>query len=100
VDTEEVPVADLTGYTSVGDWLDRYAGPFFDTRSALDWFIKRHRRELVETGALIPREGRSGSIVSIEKFPKAVVDILRRRALERSARPAARPPGGGSHETA
>jgi len=86
METEEVPVADLAGYTGVGDWLDRYAGPFFETRSALDWFIKRNRRELVEIGALIPREGRSGSIVSIERFPKAVVDILRRRALERASK--------------
>ena len=30
-------------------------------------------------------KGRSGSIVSIERFPKAVVDILQRRALERVA---------------
>ncbi len=68
------PAVDLAGYTSVGDWLDRYAGPFFETRSSLDWFIKRNRRELVEDGALIPREGRSGSLVSIEGFPKAVVE--------------------------
>ena len=75
---------DLAGYTSVGDWLDRFAGPFFETRSSLDWFIKRHRRELVEAGALIPREGRSGSLVSIELFPKSVVAILKRRALEKA----------------
>jgi hypothetical protein len=78
-------VPDLSGYTSVGDWQDRYAGPFFETRSSLDWFIKRNRRELVETGALIPREGRSGSLVSIEKFPKAVITILKRRALDKAA---------------
>jgi len=77
--------ADLAGYESVGDWLDRHAGPFFETRASLDWFIKRNRRELVESGALIPRDGRSGSIVSIEKFPKAVVGILRRRALNKVA---------------
>jgi len=77
--------ADLAGYTRVGDWLDRYAGPFFETRSSLDWFIKRNRRELVETGALIPREGRSGSLVSTERFPKAVVEILRRRALDKAS---------------
>ena len=82
---DDLPVAGLAGFTSVGDWLDRYAGPFFETRSALDWFIKRNRRELVEDGALIPREGRAGSLVSIEGFPKAIVRILRRRALERAA---------------
>ena len=77
--------ADLTGWSSVADWLDRHAGPFFETRSSLDWFIKRNRRELVEIGALIPREGRSGSLISTERFPKAVVAILRRRALDRTA---------------
>lgn len=79
------PVAELDGYTTVGDWLDRYAGPFFETRSSFDWFVKRNRQELVERGALIPREGRSGSLVSRDKFPKAVVDILRRRALGKAA---------------
>ena len=77
----EVPAAQLAGYATVGDWLDRYAGPFFETRSSLDWFLKRNRRELVEIGALIPREGRSGSLISIERFPQAVVSILKRRAL-------------------
>jgi len=84
MESDAGPAADLAGYTSVGDWLDRHAGPFFETRSSLDWFIKRNRRELVEDGALITREGRSGSLVSIERFPKAIVRILRRRALERS----------------
>jgi hypothetical protein len=79
------PVPNLAGYMSVGDWLDRNAGAFFETRSSLDWFIKRHRRELVESGALIPREGRSGSLVDTEEFPKAVVRILRRRALGKVA---------------
>jgi hypothetical protein len=71
---------DLSAFTSVGDWLDRYAGPFFNTRSSVDWFIKNNRDELIECGALIPRAGRSGSLVSKEEFPKAVITILRRRA--------------------
>ena len=78
-------MANLAGYTSVGDWLDRHAGPFFETRSALDWFIKRHREELIELGALIPRAGRSGSLVSTEEFPKAVITILKREAKTRAA---------------
>jgi len=82
-DTE--PASALSDYTSAGNWLDHYAGPFFETRSSLDWFIKRNRRELVECGALLPREGRRGSLVSIGKFPQAVLSILRRRALEKAA---------------
>ena len=83
--SDDAAAPELAGYTSVGDWLDRYAGPFFETRSSLDWFIKRNRRELVEGGALIPREGRSGSLVSLEQFPKAVIRILKRRALDKVA---------------
>jgi hypothetical protein len=81
------PASELAGYTPVGDWLDRYAGPFFATRSSFEWFVKRNRDELVEVGALIPRGGRSGSLVSIERMPKAVISILRRKALggERAA---------------
>ena len=82
---EQAAPADLAGYASVGDWIDRFAGPFFDTRSSLDWFIKRNRREFVEDGALIPREGRSGSLVSLDRFPKAVIRILKRRALDKAA---------------
>ena len=77
-------MANLQNYTSVGVWLYRDAGPFFGSRSALVWFIKRNRAELIELGALIPRAGRSGSLVSTEKFPKAVVDILKRQAQERT----------------
>jgi hypothetical protein len=77
-------VSALADYTSVGDWQDRYAGPFFETRSALDWFIRHHRAELIELGALIPRSGRNGSLVSKEKFPKAVLSILKREAQEKT----------------
>jgi hypothetical protein len=73
-------MADLQQYVGVGDWLDRHVNPFFETRSALDWFIKRHREELIERDALIPRAGRSGSLLHTEKFPKAVVSILKRQA--------------------
>ena len=78
---KQTPASELAGYTSCGDWLDRYAGPFFETRSSFDWFIKRNRDELVKLGALIPRGGRSGSLVSIERMPKAVISILQRKAL-------------------
>jgi hypothetical protein len=82
MDTERYPAqaSALAGYTGVGDWLDRHAGPFFPTRSSLDWFIKRNRRELVASGALITRAGRSGSLVHRTKFPKQVIAIHRRMA--------------------
>ena len=72
--------SELGQYTTAGNWLDLNVQPFFETRSSLDWFLKRHREELVELGALIPRAGRSGSLISTELFPKAVVTILKREA--------------------
>jgi hypothetical protein len=76
--------ASLAEYIALAEWLDLYAGRFFDTRSALDWFVRRHRAELIERGALIPRAGRSGSLAHAEKFSKAVVAIHKREAQERS----------------
>ena len=84
MDKHNGPASELAGYTTVGDWLDRYAGPFFSTRSSFDWFIKRHRAELIEREALIPRAGRSGSLISTEAFPKAVIAILKREAQEKT----------------
>jgi hypothetical protein len=82
---DHAAAAGLTGYVGVNDWFDRYAGKVFETHSAVDWFIKQHRRELIEEGALITRAGRSGSLISIEVFPQVVIKILKRRALEKSA---------------
>jgi hypothetical protein len=75
---------DLQQYLQVGDWLDHHPNPFFPTRSALDWFIKNHREELIACDALIPRAGRNGSLLDRERFPQAVVDIHRREAQERA----------------
>jgi len=75
----------LAGYETLTEWVGKRAGPFFGTKSAVDWFVKQHRRELIEAGAFIPREGRAGSLVEVEKFSRAVIEILKRRALEKTA---------------
>jgi hypothetical protein len=78
-------MADLQQFVGVGEWLDHNVNPFFQTRAALDWFIKRHREELVEQGALIPRAGRNGSLLHSQLFPRLVISILKREAQERAA---------------
>lgn len=79
------PPSRLAGFMTLDDWLDGgHAGPFFASRGSVRWFIHRHRIELIECGALLPREGRNASLVQAEAFPAAVVEILRRKALERS----------------
>jgi len=85
MDNGQDKASELAEYDRVGDWFDQHRGVFFPTRSSLDWFIKQNRRELIEVGALLPREGRSGSLLEREKYPKAVITILRRRALGKVA---------------
>jgi hypothetical protein len=81
----------LADYASVAEFFDQFAGPFFENRGAIDWFIKTHRRELVRRGALLPREGRNGSLVECAIFQRAVVEILKRRAVARLDRIERRP---------
>lgn len=86
VDTKEQQAqgSALGAYLTLTEWVDKHAGRVFETRSSVDWFVKQHRRELVEAGAYIPREGRAGSLVEVEKFSRAVIQILTRRALEKT----------------
>jgi len=74
----------LADYVTLADWLDNDAGPFFVTRSGVEWFIKRNRPELIASGALITRAGRSGSLVHRTKFPSSVIAIHRRMAEARA----------------
>jgi hypothetical protein len=76
---------DLSRYSPVGDWQDRFGGAFFPTRSSVDWFIKTHREELIKRGALVARRGRNGSLLSHDLFPRAVLEIHRRDALSNEA---------------
>ena len=77
----------LSGYMTIAEWFEKgHADPLFPNKSSIDWFIRNNRRELIETDALIPRDGRAGSLVHLEKFPQAVLGILKRRALEKDTR--------------
>lgn len=71
----------LDEFETLGEFFDRNTSPFFPTRSALDWFIKTHRAEIVKAGALLPGGGRSRSLVSKTKFPELVLAIAKRNAL-------------------
>ncbi len=75
---------ELTEYISVPDWFAGGNGArVFPTRSSVDWFVKQHRGELIECGALITRRGRAASLVSTKELPKAIVRILRRQAVDK-----------------
>lgn len=78
-------VSTLAGWMPLAEWVETHGGAMFGTKASVDWFVKRNRRELIEADALLPREGRAGSLVSVEKFPQVVVGIFKRRALQKTA---------------
>jgi hypothetical protein len=61
-------------------WVDNCARNLFATRAAFEWFLRRHRDELVASGQFIPRRGRGGALVGPE-IDRVVLDIIRREAL-------------------
>jgi len=76
--------SELSEYVAVSEWLNSEdAGAFFPNPSSLQWFIKMNRDALVESGALIPRAGRAGSLLHRVKFPEQVIAVHRLRAKQR-----------------
>ena len=74
----------LAGYLGLEAWRTEYAGPFFPTGPSLAWFIKCHRAELVQAGALITRDGQAGSLVHVTTMASVVEDIFKREARQRA----------------
>jgi hypothetical protein len=70
---ENERVADFTPFK---DWVIDCGGKTFQTHSAAEWFIRRHRARLVQSGQLIVRKGQAGSLVG-PQFDSVVLAILR-----------------------
>jgi hypothetical protein len=69
---------EVQALASVAEWHSRNTGAVFPTRSSVDWFVKRHRRELIAAGVLISGRGRAGSLVHGERFGPVAVAVVRR----------------------
>ncbi len=69
----------VSEFITVRDWAADHGGDAFRTFSALEWFIRRHRAELVESGQLILRKGQGGSLVG-PRFGELTLEILRRES--------------------
>ncbi len=61
-------------------WRAERAAAVFKSDASLEWFIRRHRAEVVASGTFIPRPGRAGGLVDPIPFEQLVLDILRREA--------------------
>lgn len=66
----------VTDFQKIRNWQKENGGELFETFSSLEWFVRNHYDELVESGEYIPRKGAKGSMVG-RGFDAIVVSILR-----------------------
>jgi hypothetical protein len=60
-------------------WVSDDGYSLFSTDAAFEWFVRKHRGELIGSGQFIPGRGSSPGIVG-PQFDQVVLDILRRKA--------------------
>lgn len=66
-------------YLRYRDWVAQQGGAVFPTVGSFEWFIRRHRDELIQSGELIVRRGPGGTLVG-PGFGRLAVAIMRREA--------------------
>jgi hypothetical protein len=74
----------LTDYMTANTWREQFAQQIFPTSASLSWFMRIHRVELVQRGALLLRGGRATMLVNRPLMEVCVAEITlaesRRRA--------------------
>lgn len=78
----------LSNWKPVREWVKNCGGRAFSTFAATEWFIRRHRARLVESGQFIIRKGSAGSLVG-PGFDRVVLDILREESQRALSEPEA-----------
>jgi len=73
--------ARLSDYRPWRDWVATEGQPIFPTNSSFEWFVRRHRRELVASGQFIVRQGPNGSLAG-PRLADVVLKILQTRSQE------------------
>lgn len=66
----------LSDFLPWPDWLMQEGGSIMASPGALQWFIRKHRQRLVDSGKLILRSGPGGHFVHRD-FGSIVLEILR-----------------------
>lgn len=80
----QVVDADLRKFKKVKEWRREHAASLFCTDGSWEWFKRTHRRELIESGALIVRTGRAGDLVHTDRVGPVIQRILQEESLSRS----------------
>lgn len=70
---------DIGDYLRPRDWVVKHGGSAFPTLGSFEWFVRQHRAELVDSGALIVRRGARGSLVG-PNFGCVAAEILLRKS--------------------
>lgn len=66
-------------YRKFRDWVSEHGGDLFPTAGSFEWFVRQHRRELIESGELIVRRGPGGTLVG-PNFSRLAVEIMQRES--------------------
>ncbi|MEQ9465597.1 MAG: hypothetical protein RJQ10_18195 [Haliea sp.] len=75
----------LESFRKASDWVAESGGDVFPTFASFQWFIRKHRQELVGSRQYLPRRGSAGSLIG-PGFEQLVVNILTRECLEAEGR--------------
>ena len=67
---------------TVKEWFADHGGNVFRTPQSLEWFIRKHKRELAEAGVLIISGGSKPNLIRPGMAEK-VMEILQRESRER-----------------
>ena len=70
----------LSDYQPHLAWLEKNRGGFFNSPGSLQWFLRQHRKELVQQGALVIRLGPGGHWLHGQRFGDVALQILRRES--------------------
>lgn len=71
----------LTSFRSARIWVEEFGGDIFPTFASLEWFIRKHRKELVRSGQYLPRKGSAGALVG-PRIEEVVISIITRECVE------------------
>ncbi len=71
----------LGDYRKARDWIDEHGGDVFPSFTSFEWFVRKHRDELVRSQQYFPRKGSAGGLVG-PQIEQVVIDILSRESCE------------------
>lgn len=79
----EANASDLNALQSAEEWRAQHASSVFPSPGSWSWFKRKHRDNLVKTGALVLGSGRMCDLVHAGRISNVVQEILTKESLAR-----------------